>query len=212
MATFNNGINGGFNGKVGSTIGYQLNGKWVMRSLPKLSPKNKKGSANQRACRSGFTKMQHFLSPVIDFIRVGFNLESKLRQMGAHNVAKSYNMLNALDANGAIDYSKICLTFGNLRGVENHSIAQDDIGFHFSWTDNSENTWIRTTDQIMLLAYNVNDKRAYCKLSGARRETGFDSLLIPSLEKGNEFHTWISFIADDRQGISMSSYAGKFIF
>ncbi|MBB2144377.1 hypothetical protein GM921_02675 [Pedobacter sp. LMG 31464] len=212
MATFNNGINGGFTGKVGSAIGYQLNGKWVMKSLPKLSPKNKKGTTSQKACRSGFTKMQYFLSPLIGFVRVGFNLESKLRQMTAHNVAKSYNMRNAQDASGEIDYSKVCLTYGNLIGVENPNVAKDDVGFHFSWTNHLENMWLRETDQVMLVAYNVNDKRVYCIVSGARRQVGFDTLIIPTIEKGNEFHTWISFISDDRESIAMSSYAGSFIF
>jgi len=212
MATFNNGINGGFTGKVGSAIGYQLNGKWVMKGLPKVSLKNKKGTTKQNACRSGFTKMQHFLNPLIAFIRVGFNLESKLRQMTAHNVAKSYNMLHAQDSNGEIDCTKVRLTYGDLLGVENPVIAKDDVGFHFNWTDNTGNMWIRETDQVMLAAYNVKEKRVYGIVSGARRKTGFDTLEIPTIEKGNEFHTWISFISDDREHISMSSYAGSFIF
>lgn len=212
MATFNNGINGGFNGKVGSAVGYQLNGKWVMRGLPKFSPKNKKGSTNQKACRSGFTKMQHFLSPVIAFIRVGFNLEFKLRQMSAHNVAKSYNMLNAQDANGEIDCAKIHLTYGNLIGVENATIAIDDTGFHFSWANNAGNNWIRETDQVMVMAYTMEHQRCYYKLSGARRNEVKETLEIPLQEKGNEFHIWTSFIADDRAQISMSNYIGSFIF
>lgn len=42
MALLNDGINGGFTGKAGSIIGYQLNGKWIIKGLPKLSKKIRK--------------------------------------------------------------------------------------------------------------------------------------------------------------------------
>jgi len=38
----NNGINGGFPGKEGSIIGYQVNGKCIIRGLPKSSKKIRK--------------------------------------------------------------------------------------------------------------------------------------------------------------------------
>lgn len=212
MATFNNGINGGFTGKAGSVIAYQLHGKWVMKGIPRLSPKNKKGTARQKACRSAFTKMQTFLSPIVGFIRVGFNLESKLRQMTAHNAAKSYNMLNAQDENGEIDFSKVRLTFGNLIGAADPVVKKDDTGFHFSWTNNAGNKWTRETDQVMLIAYSILKQRVYCIPSGARRSDGFQTLKIHANEKDNEFHTWISFIADDRESIAMSTYTGSYIF
>lgn len=211
MATFRNGINGGFTGKVGSVVGYEQHGKWVMRSLPKKSVKNEIGTADQKACRSGFRKMQDFLQPLIPFVRVGFNLESKLRMMTAHNAAKSYNMLYAQYANGDIDCSKVCLTYGNLIGVENPTVVKDDVGFHFTWENNAENSWIRETDQVMVMAYNVKDQRTYFKLSGSRRSDGMETIEIPAFEQGNEFHIWISFISDDRQRIAMSSYVGSLI-
>ncbi|RZJ70159.1 MAG: hypothetical protein EOO47_23625 [Flavobacterium sp.] len=212
MATLDNGINGGFRGKVGSIIGYSLHGKWVIKGLPRLSAKNKKGTPAQNACRNAFTKMQSFLSPVIDYVRIGFNLEAKKRQMTAHNVAKSYNMRNAQDADGTIDCAKVCLTFGNLPGVENLVIAKDDFGFHFTWSDNSKPNYKLRDDQVMILAYEVNNTIIYPIKSGARRAHCRESLAIPDKEKGKEFHIWVSFIADDRESISMSFYAGCFIF
>jgi hypothetical protein len=211
MATFKQGINGGFTGKVGSVIGYQLNGQWVMRSLAKPSSKNKKGTALQKACRSIFASMQHFLQPLIPFIRVGYNLESRLRMMTAHNAAKSYNMLHALDVNGDIDCAKVCLTFGSLMGVANPVVLKDDVGLHFSWENNAGNSWLRETDQVMVMAYNVKDQQVYFKLSGTRRSDGMESIEIPAFEKDNELHTWISFISDDRQHIAMSTYTGMVV-
>ena len=57
----NDGINGGFTGKVRSVIGYQLNGKWIIKGLPKVSRKNKIGTEKQNLSRRKFTLMQLFL-------------------------------------------------------------------------------------------------------------------------------------------------------
>ena len=79
MAVILNGINGGFNGKTGAVVGYYRFGKWVLRSLPKSSAKRKKGTPAQRASRSVFNIMQYFLSPILDYIRMGFAREAKTR-------------------------------------------------------------------------------------------------------------------------------------
>lgn len=218
MAILNGGVNGGFSGKAGSVVGYYMYGKWIIRGLPKLSPKNKKGSIKQNLARSRFTSMQHFLGPVLYFIRVGFNLLSKENNNSAYNSAKSYNMLNAMDGDGTIQYAQICLTHGTLTGVEGATVEKDDVGFHFSWTNNSNNYGSRKTndasddDQVMLVAYDVLGKQATFITSGARREVGKESLLLGESYKGKEVHLWISFIADNRDCIAISTYLGNFIY
>ena len=77
MAIISNGINGGFSGKAGAVVGYYRFGKWVLRSLPKSSAKRKKGTPAQRANRSVFNKMQYFLSPILDYIRMGLHRRLK---------------------------------------------------------------------------------------------------------------------------------------
>lgn len=212
MGKIENGINGGFTGTVGTVTGYYLNGKWVIRSKRRKSIKNKTGSADQKACRSRFTIMQTFLSPIVAFIRIGFNLESKKRMMTAHNVAKSYNMLNAQNAAGEIDYAAVRLSFGNLIGAEGVKLEHDDAGVHFSWTDNSNGDYTRQHDQVMLMVYDVDNKTAIFETGGARRSKERESLEIPSFYKGSTFHTWMAFISDDRMEIAMSTYCGSFVF
>lgn len=220
MAIISSGINGGFSGKAGTVVGYYRLGKWIMRSLPKKSTKNKRGSEEQKASRSVFTKMQHFLSPTLEFIRIGFNMEARSRQMTAHNAAKSYNMRHAFTPEQEIDFGKVLLSFGNLPGALNPTVEKDDTGLHFSWTDNSTEKFAESRDQVMLLAYDdmitdINNKKepkAYHLLSGARRKTGTETLEIHPRSKGNTLHTYIAFISDDRERISMSTYVGEIVF
>ena len=212
MAIIQGSALGSFKGKLGNLVCYQLNGKNVVRSAPGKSKKNKIGTPLQNVYRSKFTKLQHFLQPIILFIRVGFNLESHLQLMTAHNAAKSYNMLNAFREDGEIDCSKVVVSFGNLPGAADVAIAVDDVGFHFSWANNALTHTARSDDQVMLLAYSPSKRDAQVLLSGAKRKAGQETLELWSGCKGNSYHVWMAFISDDRQRISMSSYLGEVTF
>lgn len=58
-------------------------------------------------------------------------------------------------------------------------------------------------------SYGKHKPAAYYLLSGARRKSGMETLEIPLRSKGNTLHTYIAFISDDRERISMSTYVGK---
>ncbi len=59
------------------------------------------------------------------------------------------------------------------------------------------------------MAYSQEKERAFPVFSGARRKDGKETIEIPVKYKGTIFHTWISFISDDRMSISMSTYVGQ---
>ena len=206
------GINGGYSGKAGSLIGYYRLGKWVVRGMPKLSAKNKRGTTAQKASRSLFTKMQYFLSPIVDFVRVGFNVEGRSKQMTAHNAAKSYNMLNAFTPEGEIDYSKVLISFGKLPGAINATVEKDELGLLFSWTNNSADKGAKTDDQVILLAYDVAQELTFGTLSGARRNEGKDLIKLQGHKTHSVFQVYIAFISDDRERVSKSSYIGEITF
>lgn len=213
MGIMSDGINGGFSGKTGSVVGYYRMGKWVIRGLPKFSKKNKIGSPAQKASRSNFTKIQHFLSPILPIIRVGFNLEGRSKQMTAHNAAKSYNMLNAFTSDGEIDYSKVLISYGKLPGALNPSLTADELGLHFTWTNNSAEKGANRDDQVIVLAYDVAIKKpAAYGFTGARRQKCKETIEIANFGSGQQFHVWIAFIADDREQVSMSTYLGEIVY
>lgn len=225
MAILNGGINGGFSGKAGPVVGYYRLGKWCMRAMPKKSSKNKRGTPAQKESRSTFTKTQQFLSPILSFIRVGFNMEARAKQMTAHNLAKSYNMLNAFTPEGEIDYSKAQVSFGKLPGAADLVVEKDDIGLHFSWKIASSEKLSYSSDQVMLLAFDETafkfnketkpsdkEKEAYYIVSGARRKAGIETLEIPAKAKGHVLHTYLAFISDDRERVSMSAYTGEIVY
>ncbi len=214
MAILSNGPNGGFSGKAGSIVGYYQHGKWVIRGLPRLSEKNKKGSVDQNICRSRFKKMQDFLGPIIAHIRIGFNLEAKRNNNTAHNSAKSWNMLNAFDENGEINCSAFRFSSGNLPVPADAAVKVNEEGLEFTWTDDSTEPGsfgardLRQDDQVMILVYNLEYKHLAGTLSGSKRSVGREIVEIDRSSPPVDYHTWISFISDDRQSIANSVYTG----
>ncbi|WP_276361570.1 DUF6266 family protein [Daejeonella sp. H1SJ63] len=212
MAILNGGSNGGFSGKAGSVVGYFQYGQWRIRGLPKYSAKNRKGSTNQNICRSRFSKMQDFLGPVLPFIRIGFNLEAKRNHNSAHNSAKSWNMLNAFNEEGEIDYTAFRFSMGNLPGAEDAAIEEQEDQRIISWRDNSGDTGedgdLREDDQVMIMIYDRETRASFGPMSGARRSAGHEIVKIERSRHLIEHHIWISFISDDRQRIANSRYVG----
>ena len=213
MGILPGGPNSGFSGKAGSYIGYYRLGKWVIRGIPKLSAKNKIGSADQNANRSRFTQVQHFLKPIIPFIQMGFQQEARRKGNTAHNSASSWNLLNSFDENGQLDFARTRVSLGSLPGAEEATARFEDGKIVFTWANNSVYTRSsgmvvpRETDTVMLLAYNVKLPYIYITRSGARRSAENDSLAVSSAIK-DEWHTWIAFITDDRENVSNSEYLG----
>lgn len=207
------GINGGFSGKTGSVVGYYRMGKWVIRGLPKFSKKNKIGSPAQKASRSNFTKMQHFLSHILPIIKIGFAVEGRSRQMTAHNAAKSYNMLNAFTPDGEIDCAKVLISMGKLPGALNPNITADELGLHFTWSNNVKEKGAAHNDQVIVLAYDIAVERPMAYgFTGARRSKGKETIELPQFGSGKKFHVWIAFIADDREQVSKSTYLGEIVY
>jgi len=218
MAILNGGPNAGFSGKAGSVVGYYQYGKWVIRGLPRYSQKNKVGTVEQKKYRSRFSKMQHFIKPLLPFIRVGFNLEAKRKGNSAHNSAKSWNMLHAFNEEGEINYSDFRISMGNLPGAVGVAVKLNKKQLVISWRDNSKEdsspgNWdLRKLDQVIILVYDSEVKFLHGTLSGARRSEERHVISISKNEEPFDHPAWIAFISDDRQSISNSSYIGIISF
>jgi hypothetical protein len=63
-------------------------------------------------------------------------------------------------------------------------------------------------DQAMLLAYDIEHYHVNFQLTSQFRETGFDSLVLPSL-KNRTYHIYFAFVANDRSRQSDSAYLGS---
>lgn len=136
MGKINQGILGGFSGKVGNVIGGNWKGIDYMRIKPSnvANPKTE-GQLDQR---SKFVTVLEFLQPMKDFIKVGFkDYATKKTQF---NSAMSYNLKNAIAGtypDYSIDYQSALVSRGGLAAALNPSVSGGIDQVDFTWDDNS---------------------------------------------------------------------------
>lgn len=208
MARIKNGILGGFSGKVGNVVGYQLGEECHMRALPvRHAPYTKNELLNMEK----FKMVQDHLRPLKDFLKVGFkNYGTKT---GGYRSAVSYTRKNALvsDETGfRIDPALLRVSGGSLPQAVNPEVTFEVSGhITFKW-DTSDVTYEYESDQVMLLLYDVAGKFAESYVfNGAFRGTGMQVTKIPSMFKGKETDVYMGFIAGDRSSQSDSQYLGR---
>jgi hypothetical protein len=209
MATYKEGVNGPFRGKVGTVVSYQWRGTWVMRSVPKIT--NKKRSLKQLANQQKMAVVQTLLQKVIDYVRKGYHLEGEKRRMSAFNAAMSYNKMNAVKGDYPdfeIDFEKFRFSEGDLEGARNLQLTRFEDRVEFTWDPITEGNG-KYNDQAIILLISKEENMMMGELSGAQRNEGKQSVFLnaPGLQDFH-FECYFAFISDDRSMISTSSYCG----
>ncbi|WP_316817387.1 DUF6266 family protein [Pedobacter nyackensis] len=208
MARIKNGILGGFSGKVGTVVGYNLGDESHMRALPR---RHAKFTENELLNMAKFKLVQDHLTPLKDFLRVGF--KDYGTKMGGYRSAISYTRKIALvsdDAGFYIDPALLKVSGGNLpQAVNPVAIFEDPMHVKFTWDITNISSEYRA-DQAMLLIYDVSDRAVITYiLSGNFRSSGSQTVEIPNTFKGKEVDVYIGFVAADRSKQSDSQYLGK---
>lgn len=202
----------GFTGKVGDTVVYPLNGQWVQRTIGKS---NKPATALQLACRQRTKICNDFLNPVLEYIDVGFKAKADALRKNSHNLATSYNRLNAIVGeypDQHMDFSKVRFSEGKMPVTAGIYATLKDYGVAFSWQVDEDSPGIRWNDQVMLMAYLPEEKDAIYQINGLRRNEGSDILRIPRYEEPLILETYISFISATHKMVSNSVYTGQFLW
>ena len=209
MATLKNGLLGGFSGKVGNYVGSSCRGVDYIKSLPvKMTNPRTKGQTKQR---SNFIITQSFLRTFTPFIRIGFK-DHAVDGKSAFNAAMSYNMMNSVK-NGTdareIDFSKVLISRGSLYCSTTINASVTDNHLHFEW-DPVLNENAKSTDQVMILAYNSTRAEAVYDINAGKRKNASSYIDLPAGWNGDIIETYIAFKNEEGTLVSDSSYTGQF--
>lgn len=209
MGRINQGILGGFSGKVGNVIGGNWKGIDYMRVKP-ASVANPK-TVGQVSQRTKFTETLQFLQPMKDFIKVGY--KGFAVQKTEFNSAMSYILKNAITGtspNFVVDYPAVLVSRGALTGASNGAIDVATPGTGtFSWDDNTGSGSALATDKAMLLLYNETKGEVIFTTDGAARSAASQGLVLPPDYSGDTVRAYIAFIKADGSEVSNSSYIGS---
>lgn len=207
MARITNGVLGGFSGKVGPVVGYTLYGIDRMRSLPERTAPP---TANELKNRSRFKLVQEVLNSIKELIKVGF--KDYWTVSGGLRGALSYNRQFALKTAGEEDYidpAEFRISGGTLAGLTAAAVVQENEELlRFNW-DPSLVEGGSSYDQVMLLAIDMQGRKASFQSTGNFRSSGTDVLMLSADLIGKEVDIYVGVVAKDRCSQSESQYLGR---
>ncbi|QQX76401.1 MULTISPECIES: DUF6266 family protein [Aequorivita] len=208
MGTYNKGILGPFRGKVGPVIGYSWRGKDLMRGLPKES--TVAATKAQLEQRAKFGTVIKFLTPIKGILSAYFGKEQKAKS--PFNLATGYHLNEALlpgpDDTWLIDYPKVLISRGDLRGVDNPQLAVEGGLINLTWTDNSGLGSADATDLLIAVVYCTEMNEFVQFNPAATRADAVVQLAIPAYLSGSLAEVWVTFATAEGNLAAVSSYAG----
>jgi hypothetical protein len=205
MAKIPQGINGPIWGSVGSVVG----SSWKKEPYIKKKYKNRTKKVTQKELgnRSKFGASQSWVQPITGFVREGFKKYTE--RVEGFLAAKSYLSHNAWEGTGPdmrINPALMKVSYGNLPLSGNIAVEKTvDNHLQFTW-DTNYVEGSSPNDQVMLLAYDIEGKKAYSTTTGQFRRIGTDTLTISAT--GRTYHIYLAFTAADRSRQSDSVYLG----
>lgn len=209
MAKINQGILGGFLGRVGNVVGTAWKGKAVIRSraLHVHDPKTPK----QLLARQRFAMLQNLAALVgTANIRAGFKAKARYMTEVNYFVKKNYDAITGSELdNLAVAYADVLVAEGSLPGlVLRGTVTSDDPGSaHIAWINNAGQAEASDADVVRILA--VDPEQELTAVFSANRSAGSVDLDLPSFMTGHAVHFYLYCIGVDGFKISDSVYAGK---
>jgi hypothetical protein len=206
MGRIPNGINGPIVGKVGTVIGSSRNGKPYIKGPYK--ERKKDVTEVELGNRNKFGMSQYWLKPLLDFVREGY--KSYKYTSGAFVAAKADLLRNAVQ--GAPDLrinpALVKLSVGQLPLATDIAVSKISANkLQFTWNGDTV-AGSNQYDQVMMLAYNVDNAEAYYNITGQFRSAGSDTLIIDAPGTGKTYHLYMAFTSHDRESQSNSIYLG----
>jgi len=213
MAVLKNGANGSFKGKVGSVVGYEWKGISVIRGLPRVN-KKRQPSVLELANRQKMSLVQSFLQQAIPFLRLGFSLEARMRNISAFNAAMSYNKKNAIKGEYpelSIDFHQVLLAKGDLIKPIDARATLTAAGVKFEWDAGPWRTNASVRTMLFITSFEYQALGAMM-LGGVSAKVGEEVLAFgcagEAIPKQTKIHAFMAFVTSMHDAISDSVYCG----
>lgn len=208
MAKQTDGINGGFQGRVGNVVGYMWRGQWCMRARPRVFHDAK--TEKQLEQRSLFKASVAFAGRLKDILRIGFQ-QSALKM---HKTECNYFLMvnkRCLAWNGealTVDYENLRLSEGPVASVAFLSPAVSlSNTLTIPFEKNPEHRNCNGNDKVYVAAICVSRCEAMVSLPVYRRMRSV-TVTLPETWEGEEVHLY-GFVQDNAGRCSESCYIGE---
>ncbi|RFN60351.1 DUF6266 family protein [Marixanthomonas ophiurae] len=210
MGTIQNGLLGGFSGKVGPVVGATWRNKNIIRSAPQPSsiPRSQAQLSNQ----SDFGLVSSFLAKYRFFLKQYFG-ESTAPSQRFYD-AMSYHKLHATrQENGLfyMNYPKVLISKGAIPGVLGVTLTLGvNNSIQLTWTDNSEQALAAPNDLLTVAAYAPALHTFYFFEACAERQDTTVNLTIPAGFTEQPLQLWATFTDQAKHPTAATScYVGE---
>ena len=160
--------------------------------------------------RAKFNKAMEFLTPIKDYIRVGYKTYAVKKS--AFNAAVSYVVKNAVSGSYPdieINYQRVLVSRGDLTPPKDVAATISEHCLTITWSDNSAEGSADATDLSMPMAYNVSKGQTVFEIAATTRSSQSVVLPLPSNWLGDTIHLYLGFISEDGMEVANSVYIGS---
>ncbi len=207
MAKIEQGILGGYSGRVGKVVGYYRMGKWCVRSYqPTINDAKTEAQLRQR---SVFKVMIGLASRVLEPIRLGLKRASDEAEMTECNLFMHHNKkcFRHIDGTVAIDYAGLQLSRGSLPGVRFTELRMGDgMRVEAVYETNRRSSQARMDDRVVVYAYHPASGTGILSAPAERRSRGL-AFVLPDQWAGQEVHFY-GFTVSEEGRASATTYLG----
>lgn len=208
MAILKGGINGPFSGKVGSIVGYELNGQAIIRSLPNVV--KRKPSGLTVINRNRMKAVSKFLKPINEVIKLGYkNLSPPGSRVGSFQTAQSYHLKTAIDYDqNTVPYvnpEKALVFRGDLDLPIIKKIVRSGDELQLEWESEK---YQNSHYNLLVLAYDLQTYWDFYEGGAPAAKGSLSWNLSPALVKQNQTHIYVGFHDIFSGEMSDSVYAG----
>lgn len=212
MGTYNPGVFGTFNGKVGSVVASKWKGLNVVKNFPEKSSKPK--SEPQRSQTSQFGLVGSFLKKASGLISIGYQGVSGA--VTPWNIALQYHLKEAITGtypNFQLNYEMVRLSLDdNLMNPAPSAKAVALVGMtvKVSWImEANANKSTLPTDKAYILLYNPAKKKSMSVTGNVLRSGLSIDLPMPSYFTGDVLYGWLFFTSANGKVVSDTQYLGS---
>ena len=178
MGIINQGILGGFSGKVGPIVGFRWKSNYYIRA--RAAKVSNPRTPKQQEQRGKFATAFSFLKAIKPFIRIGY--KELTQDKSAFNSAMSYTLKRAVTGSGKeikIDFDRALVSMGTLMPIFEGAATVSNHQMTFNWKDNSGMGNAERTDIAMVLVYNKDREAAVYDTEAALRSDCHAGLQLP---------------------------------
>ena len=203
MGIINQGILGGFSGKVGPIVGFRWKSNYYIRA--RAAKVSNPRTPKQQEQRGKFATAFSFLKAIKPFIRIGY--KEFTQEKSAFNSAMSYTLKRAVTGSGKeikIDFDRALVSMGTLMPIFEGAATVSNHQMTFNWKDNSGMGNAERTDIVMVPVYNKDREAAVYDTEAALRSDCHAGLQLPEDWQDDELVAYLSFCSTDGNCVANS--------